>query len=339
AQWLRERDVNVHWLGTRRGIEARLVAEHGFPISFITIGGLRGHGLLDWLLAPLKLAVACVQAFVVLIKQRPNAVLGMGGFVTGPGGVTAWLLRRPLVIHEQNAIAGLSNRWLSHLATRVLEAFPNTFAAHANASCTGNPVRAEITAVVPPQDRFALERDTLRVLVVGGSQGAAALNATVPAAVGELAEPRRCEIWHQCGKRDLAAIRGRYAELGVHARVEDFIADMAQAYAWADVLICRAGALTVAEVAAVGVASVLVPYPYAVDDHQSANAQFLVHADAALLVQQDTLNATRLADILSEFMTRRGRERLLAMANAARALAQPDATAKVARACLEVAHA
>ncbi len=338
ATWLRAHDVDVRWLGTRRGIEARLVPQHGFPIHYITIGGLRGHGVLDWILAPFKIALACAQAMVILLRQRPGAVLGMGGFVTGPGGISAWLLRRPLVIHEQNAIAGMSNRWLTHFATRVLEAFPNTFAADVQALCTGNPVRAEIAAVAPPESRLATERDNLRVLVVGGSQGAAALNAAVPAAIGSLADPERCEVWHQCGRRELAATQARYAELSIQARVEEFISDMAAAYSWADLIICRSGALTVAEIAAVGVAAVLVPYPFAVDDHQTANARYLVDADAALLVPQDNLSAERLGEILLQFMSREGRERLLGMAKAARALARNEATAMVGRACLEVAH-
>jgi UDP-N-acetylglucosamine--N-acetylmuramyl-(pentapeptide) pyrophosphoryl-undecaprenol N-acetylglucosamine transferase len=339
AEWLRERDVDVRWLGTRRGIEARLVPQHGFPIYYITISGLRGHGVLDWVLAPFKITFACAQAMVVLLRQRPSAVLGMGGFVTGPGGLTAWLLRRPLVIHEQNAIAGLSNRWLSHFATRVLEAFPNTFASDVKASCTGNPVRAAIAAAAPPEQRLASEHDNLRVLVIGGSQGAAALNATVPEAIGRLADAAHCEIWHQCGQREFEVTKARYAGISIESRVDEFITDMAAAYSWADLIICRAGALTVAEVAAVGVASILVPYPFAVDDHQSANARYLVDAGAALLVHQDTLSAEGLAEMLTQFMSRDGRERLVTMAKAARALARDEATAMVGSACLEVAHA
>lgn len=338
AEWLRERDVDVRWLGTRRGIEARLVPQHGFPIHYISISGLRGHGVLDWILAPFKIALACAQAMIVLLRQRPSAVLGMGGFVTGPGGLTAWLLRRPLVIHEQNAIPGLSNRWLSHIATRVLEAFPNTFGSDARVSCTGNPVRAAIGAVAPPERRLELESEKLRLLVIGGSQGAAALNEAVPAAIGQLADPEHCEVWHQCGQRELAATTARYARLPIESRVDDFITDMAAAYSWADLIICRAGALTVAEVAAVGVASILVPYPFAVDDHQTANARYLVETNAALLVPQDVLGADRLAEILNQFMSREGRERLLRMAKAARSLARDDATAMVGRACLEVVH-
>lgn len=340
AHRLRAQGVEVTWLGTRRGLEARLVPAAGFPIEYISVSGLRGRGLAGWVLAPLRLSRALLQALGICRRQRPGAVLGLGGFVTGPGGVAAWLLRRPLVIHEQNAVAGLTNRLLAHLARRVLEAFPGSFPAGIDTTVTGNPVRDEILALPEPAQRFAERADRnapLRLLVIGGSLGAQALNETLPAALASLAAEQRPEVWHQAGRDKDARARQAYADCGIEARVDPFIADMAGAYAWADLVICRAGALTVSELAAVGLGAILVPYPHAVDDHQTRNALYLSEAGAARLILQNELTPDRLGQVLKELL-QGGREGLLEMAGKARRLARPDATDAVARTCLEVMH-
>ncbi len=333
AEHLRQQGVPLLWLGTGHGLEARLVREKGFRLVTITIAGLRGKGLLSWLLAPVNLTVAMLQSLVILRRRRPAVVLGMGGFVGGPGGIAAWLMRIPLLIHEQNAIAGTTNRWLAPLAHTVMEAFPGAFGHARKAICTGNPVRSEIVAIAPPDRRLDSSRRVLRVLVLGGSQGARILNEMVPRALAEQVAALRLEVWHQSGPQHYADTKARYAEYGVRARIDAYIDDVAAAYAWADVAVCRAGALTISELAAAGLASILVPYRHAVDDHQTANARFLVDAGAALLVPQTSLNGGRLAALLAELHA--SRERLLAMARRARELARPNATEHVARLCVE----
>ncbi|HHM04580.1 MAG TPA: undecaprenyldiphospho-muramoylpentapeptide beta-N-acetylglucosaminyltransferase [Gammaproteobacteria bacterium] len=334
AEALRARGAEVRWLGTRRGLEAELVPKAGFPLDWISIGGLRGKGLAAWAAAPVKLAVAVAQVTRVIFQRRPAVVLGMGGFVTGPGGLAAKLWCKPLLIHEQNAVAGLTNRLLAPLARRVFEAFPGTFPHRRHAVVTGNPVRTAIASLPPPAQRFADRAGAVRVLVLGGSQGAGALNALVPQALAGLS--RRPEVWHQSGKRHLEDTRAAYEAAGVAARIEPFIEDMAAAYGWADLVICRAGALTVSELAAAGLGAVLVPYPFAVDDHQSRNADHLAAAGAAVVVPQADLSAVGLREILSGWGA--DRSRLLAMAGAARRLARVDAAEQVAKQCLEVAR-
>ncbi len=337
ARYLREEGVEVTWLGTRRGLEARVVPEAGFPIEYISISGLRGRGLVGWLLAPFRLTSALWQAMQVCLRCRPGVVLGLGGFVSGPGGVAAWLLRRPLVIHEQNAIAGLTNRLLSHLARRVLEAFPGSFPEKIRTEQTGNPVRADIADLPPPAARLATHQSELHLLVIGGSLGAQALNEVLPQAVSLLASEYRALIWHQAGQDKDTVTREAYANANVEARVEPFIADMAAAYAWSDLVICRAGALTISELAAAGVGAILVPYPHAVDDHQTRNALYLSEAGAARLILQAELTPEVLAGVLRELL-HDGREGLLNMAEAARQRAKPHATREVAETCLEVMH-
>mgnify|MGYP001813977653 FL=1 len=337
ARYLRDEGVAVTWLGTRRGLEARLVPEAGFPIEYISVTGLRGRGLLGWLLAPFRLTAALWQALQVCLRCRPGVVLGLGGFVTGPGGVAAWLLRRPLVIHEQNAIAGLTNRLLSRLARRVLEAFPGSFPANIKTEQTGNPIRTDICDLPSPEQRIAAHQDELRILVIGGSLGAQALNEVLPQAIALLPEQNRPAIWHQAGQNKDAATREAYASANVEARVEPFIANMAEAYGWADLVICRAGALTISELAAAGVGAILVPYPHAVDDHQTRNALYLTEAGAARLMLQTELTPEALANVLRELLGE-GREGLVKMANAARQQAKPHATRQVAETCLEVMH-
>lgn len=339
ARHLRNEGAVVEWLGTRRGLESEVVPNAGIVLHFLSIGGLRGKGAATLLLAPFKLALAIAQALLIVGRFSPDVVLGLGGFVTGPGGVAAWLRRKPLVVHEQNSIPGMTNRWLAKLAHTVLEAFPGSFGGAVRALHTGNPLRAEITAVEPPQVRFAGRDGKMRLLVIGGSLGATALNAAVPAALALLPEADRPDVWHQTGKRHFADAQRLYKEAPAEGRVVEFIQDMAQAYAWADLVLCRAGALTISELAAVGVGAILVPYPHAVDRHQDANARYLADAGAALVVDQEQLTAKRLADLLSDFI--RGatpmRERLLRMAEIARSLAQPKATEVVARHCVAAA--
>lgn len=331
ADELRARGVPVVWLGTRAGLEARVVPGAGIPVEWISVAGLRGKGVLRLLKAPFMLVRACWQAGRVLRRVRPRVVLGMGGFVTGPGGMMAWLSGRGLCIHEQNAVAGLTNRLLARIAHRVLEAFPGSLPG---AELTGNPVRTAIAALPAPQQRFADREGALRLLVLGGSQGARTLNRVVPETLAALAGQGAFEVWHQTGAAHLEAARREYQTRGVAARVEPFIEDMASAYGWADVVVCRAGALTVAELAAAGVGAVLVPYPYAVDDHQTRNARYLVDAGAAVLVPEPELDAARLAAVLGGW----DRGRLADMAGRARALARPDAARRVAEACLALSE-
>lgn len=337
AQKMREQGMEVHWLGTHAGLEARLIPQAGFAIDFISIKGLRGKSVLGWILAPLRILLALTQAVQVCLRIKPNVVLGMGGFVTGPGGMAAWLLRKPLVIHEQNAIPGMTNRWLSRLARRVLQAFPQSFAAQDKVYHTGNPVRASILSIDKPAQRYGERTGALRVLIVGGSLGALALNECVPQALARLKNKQRPEVWHQTGRNKLSGTQQAYSEQHVEARLVEFIDDMDAAYAWADLLICRAGAMTISEISNVGIASILVPYPHAVDDHQTANARYLSQAGAAILIQQVELTPQRLADELNKLIEG-GRTLLLDMANRALALARPHATDDVIRHCLEVAH-
>lgn len=341
ADELRARGVEVVWLGSRGGMEAELVAKAGIEMECISISGLRGKGLIGWLMAPFRLATALMQSLAVIMRRRPAVLLGMGGFVAGPGGVMSWLLRKPLVIHEQNAIAGMTNRWLARLAAKVLQAFPGTFAARKDVVSIGNPVRASITALPEPDVRLAQHSDRLRLLIVGGSLGAQGLNDIVPQAVAQMAPELRPEIWHQAGKRNIDAARTKYQSLNVEGRVEPFINDMAAAYGWADLVLCRSGALTVSELAAAGAASILVPYPHAVDDHQTANAAYLADAGAAILIQQRDLTAAGLQSLLEDFARdcQSGRNKLRAMAQQARMKAIPNAASQVADICLEIAHA
>ena len=337
ADELRGRGVEVFWLGTRQGLEAELVPKAGIDIEWISISGLRGKGVMGWLLAPLRLSKALFQSLEVIMRRRPMAVLGMGGFVSGPGGMMTWLLHKPLVIHEQNAVAGLTNRLLARVAGRVIEAFPGTFKNSPDTLALGNPVRANIAALPVPDQRMAGREGPLRLLVVGGSLGAKALNEVVPAALAQLPQEERPEVWHQTGRRNLDEANSHYKQKQVSGRVDAFIDDMAEAYAWADLVLCRAGALTVSELAAAGVASLLIPFPYAVDDHQTANARYLSDVGAALLLPQFELSAEKLSEILLRFGRdcKEGRVELRAMANKARAKAMTDAARRVADICEE----
>jgi UDP-N-acetylglucosamine--N-acetylmuramyl-(pentapeptide) pyrophosphoryl-undecaprenol N-acetylglucosamine transferase len=324
AQELRRRGVAVGWLGSEGGMETRLVPQHGIEVDTIAIRGVRGKGIATLLRAPFKLMSAVSAARAVLLRRRPRAVISFGGFAAGPGGLAAKLAGIPLYVHEQNRAPGMTNRVLSKMARRVLTGFPDTFAGEA---VVGNPVRTDIAQVAPPSARFDSRQGPLRLLVLGGSQGAAALNSAVPAALASLRDRAQWQVRHQCGEKMVDAATAAYRAAGIDASVEPFIADMAAAYADADLVVCRAGALTLAEVCAVGVASVLVPFPQAVDDHQTKNAQFLVERGAARLLPQGEHLAAQLADALESLGSR---DALRPMADAARALARPDAAARVA---------
>ena len=331
ARLLRAASHEVIWLGTKAGLEARVIPAENITIEWLSMSGLRGKGALTLLAAPFKLMQSIWQALGVMRRRRPALVVGFGGFVTGPGGVAAWLTRRPLVIHEQNAIAGYSNRCLSHIARRVLSAFPKAFPPGVDAQVVGNPVRAEIVMQPAPADRFARREGALRLLIVGGSLGASRLNAVVPFAVKQ--SGLSLHVRHQAGARGIDAALAAYKEAGVQGDVTPFIDDMAAAYADADLVICRSGALTVSELAAVGVGAVLVPFPAAVDDHQTFNAQYLVREGAAVLIADRDLTAERLSAELKELCA--GRGKLLAMAERARLVATPRAAEDLAAVCLE----
>ncbi len=328
ADLLRDAGWKVLWMGNPDGMEARLVPARGYEMAWVRFGALRGKGLLRKLLLPLNLLRGFWQAWQQFARIRPNVVLGLGGFISFPGGMMAALRGIPLVLHEQNSVAGLANKVLANVADRVLTGFPD---ALKKAQWIGNPVRPEIAVLPAPSFHYNERNGKLHVLVLGGSLGAQALNEAVPKALALLPEAERPAVVHQSGEKHLEALRKAYAAAGTQAHAVAFIEDMAGAYAWADLVICRAGALTIAELACAGVASILVPFPHAVDDHQTSNARFLASAGAAILLPQGELTAERLALIRDL-----SRPQLLEMAEKARALAMPDATAAVAKTCEEV---
>jgi UDP-N-acetylglucosamine--N-acetylmuramyl-(pentapeptide) pyrophosphoryl-undecaprenol N-acetylglucosamine transferase len=328
ADELHRHGWKVVWMGNPGGMEARLVPERGYAMAWVRFGALRGKGLLRKLLLPLSLLSGFVQAWRQFSRIRPDVVLGMGGFISFPGGMMAVLRGIPLVLHEQNSIAGLANRVLAGVADRVLTGFPDVFK---KGQWVGNPVRHAVAVLPAPTLRYGERSGKLNLLVLGGSLGAQVLNETLPPALALLPPDERPAVVHQAGEKHIEALAAAYAAAGVEAHTTAFIEDMAGAYAWADLVICRAGALTIAELAAAGVASILVPFPHAVDDHQTANARLLVHAGAAMLLPQKELTAERLSLIRN--LTR---AQLLEMADKARALALPEATAAVAQACREI---
>lgn len=341
ADALRARGWDVFWLGTRTGLEARVVPAAGIDMVWVTMGGVRGKGLMKKLLLPAMLLVAFWQSLRTILARRPDVVLGMGGYTAFPGGMMASLLNRPLVIHEQNSVGGLTNRVLACLADRVLTAFPQAFRGERDtpipcrrveAEWVGNPVRSDIAAL---KDTPRTERSgPLRLLVVGGSLGATALNTLVPQALALLPTDKRPQVVHQSGRQHLDALRANYAAAGVEAELRDYIEDMAAAYRDCDFAICRAGAMTVAELACAGVPAVLVPYPFAADDHQTGNATFLADAGAAWLLQQKELTAEKLAVLIAGL----DRTTLAAMSDKALSLAKPDATERVADVCEALVH-
>jgi UDP-N-acetylglucosamine--N-acetylmuramyl-(pentapeptide) pyrophosphoryl-undecaprenol N-acetylglucosamine transferase len=329
AHQLRDAGWRVVWLGNPEGMEAKLVPQHGFEMVNLKFAALRGKGLVRKLLLPLNLLRGFWQALKAIRQVKPNVVLGMGGYITFPGGMMAALTGVPLVLHEQNSVAGLANKVLAGVADRILTGFPEVFAKGA---WVGNPVRPEIAKIAPPAERLAERSGPLHVLVIGGSLGAQALNEMVPQGMALLGESDQPQIVHQAGEKHLEALKANYAAVGVQAHCVSFIEDMAGAYEWADLVICRAGALTIAELAAAGVASILVPFPHAVDDHQTGNAKFLVHAGGAFLLPQTDLTPEAVALIRNY-----SRSQLLEMSEKARSLAKPDATEEVATICAEIA--
>lgn len=334
AEVLRQRSIEVSWLGTRRGVEAELVPARNFPIFYIEVAGLRGKkGLAGKVKAPWLLFKALWQALGVLRRYRPNVVLGLGGFASGPGGLAARLLSIPLVIHEQNGVAGTTNRILNRFASRALEAFPDSLSS---AEHCGNPVREEISEIPPPAERFSQRQaEPARLLVLGGSLGALAINRILPKSLAAMPENLRPQVLHQTGRDHLERTREAYTEADVEADTHAFIDDMAEAYAWADLVLCRAGALTVSELTAAGLGAILIPYPHAIDDHQTVNGQWLVDHKAAILIQQSQLSETTLCALLSDLLG--DQPRLQAMAEAAYALRQPRAAQRVADVCQELA--
>ena len=336
ADELRGRGVDVAWLGSRGGLEQRMVPAAGIDFDAVKVARLRGRGRLRWLLAPWGLLAAAIGAATHLRRRRPDCALCMGGFAAGPGGIAARLLGIPLVVHEQNRVPGMTNRWLARVASRVCQAFDDSFPASTGALTTGNPVRGAIECLPDPGERFGERDATRRLLVLGGSQGARALNERLPGLLDRLGSRYPLHVVHQCGERWLETCRQAYAGTAVNqASVVAFIDDMAAAYAAADLVIARAGAMTVSELAAAGVGSVLVPFPHAVDDHQTRNAEVLAEAGAALIVPESQLDAhglpARLADLLGD------RDRLERMAQAARRQARPRAAETIADICLEAA--
>ena len=330
AEEMRSAGWEVVWMGSRGGMEERLVAPHGYRTAWIRARAARGKGLLEKLLLPASLLLSFWESARHLLRLKPDVVLGLGGYVAFPGGMMASLLNRPLALHEQNAIAGLTNRVLARVSDKVMVAFPQ---ALKGAEWTGNPVRAPIAQIAPPEERYAGRQGPLRLLVVGGSLGAQALNEALPKALALLEE--RPKVVHQSGEKHLEALMSHYRDAGVQGELVAFIDDMARRYAEADMVICRAGAVTIAELSAAGMASVLVPFPHAVDDHQTANARFLAERGAAVLLPQEQLNAQYLAALIRSL----DRAKLLEMARKARALGKPDAARVVARRCMELSAA
>lgn len=326
----------VAWLGTKQGLEAKLVPANGITLHYLNINGLRGKGVLGWLKLPWTLGCSIIQSIRVIRKYKPHVILGMGGYASGPGGIACFLLRKPLVIHEQNSIAGMTNRYLAKVANKVLQAFPGTFKNSYHPFLTGNPVRVTISELKAPQQRWAERQQPLKLLVLGGSLGAHALNEVIVKTLPLFDKAERPEVWHQCGEKHLSATQQLYKELAQHAKVEAFIDDMAKAYAWADLVLCRAGALTIAELSAAGVGSILIPFPYAVDDHQTTNANYLVQSGAAILVTQATLTPDRLQQLLKPFIDEP--QKCLIMAQAARRQYIDHATRRVAEHCIEACY-
>lgn len=332
GQELRERGVAVVWLGGKLGLESRLVPEAGFELHTLDFSGIRGKGVLTFALAPLRLIRAILAAYRILRRLHPISVLSMGGYAAAPGGIAAWLAQVPMVVHEQNRVPGMTNRLLAHFAKRTLSGFANSLPA---AEWVGNPVRNSISSLPTPQLRLSGREGVVHILVLGGSQGAQSLNTMLPDVIQRRGDRVVLKVRHQCGARHLEKTRAAYAKVNFEVSVEAFVDDMATAYAWADIVICRAGALTVAEICAAGVASILVPFPQAVDDHQTRNAQVLVEAGAARLVAEGDGFVKRIGTCLDELD--RDRPQLLKMASAARDLARPNAVSRIADLCLEVA--
>jgi UDP-N-acetylglucosamine--N-acetylmuramyl-(pentapeptide) pyrophosphoryl-undecaprenol N-acetylglucosamine transferase len=336
AEMLKAKGWKIHWLGTEKRMEAKIVPEHGFDISFINIAGVRNKSLLERVKIPFQLLQSVLQSIAILRKVKPDVVLGMGGYASAPGGFAAWLMRIPLVLHEQNAVAGMTNRYLAKIATKVLSAFPNAFTANIDFQVVGNPLRKEITALTPviPENPSSSKK----VLVVGGSLGAKILNETVPQALKQI-QLQNIDVWHQTGRDNQTAVLASYKKFGLSedkVKVTEFIEDMAAAYQWADIVVCRAGALTVSELAMAAKPAIFVPLPHAVDDHQTKNAMYLVSRGAAKLLPQKEFNGTTLAQMLNSLFISNSVVR--SMVKAAHDAAHVDATLRVANTCAELVN-
>ncbi|MGI9230009.1 MAG: undecaprenyldiphospho-muramoylpentapeptide beta-N-acetylglucosaminyltransferase [Gammaproteobacteria bacterium] len=333
AEFIRSRDIPLYWLGTRRGLEAVLVPRQGIELFTLSVDGIRGKGLRQLLLSPFRIVASICRAMRIFLRLKPAAVLGMGGFAAGPGGIAACLLRIPLYIHEQNRIAGLTNKLLAPLARLVFQGFPKTFPARDGVITSGNPVRRAICELPEPQSRMAGRSGSIKVLILGGSQGALCLNRLLPQALSELGKTDAVEVWHQCGIAHHDSTAQVYAGLDLSGyKLEAFIEDMAAAYAWADLAVCRAGALTIAELCAAGLGAVLIPFPHAVDDHQTMNARYMSDANAAVLCPEAELDVSGLQSLLSGLV--QDRQTLINMAVNSRQLAQPDAARVVGEYCI-----
>ena len=331
ANELRDRGVPIIWVGTQKGIESRVVPEAGFSLVTMSVQGLRKKGLAQYFKAPMIIGRALYESFKIVLKHKPCALLGMGGFVSGPCALMGVLLRKPLIIHEQNAIVGLTNRILSPLSRIMFTGFPIQYKKN-NIEFTGNPVRKNLTELPNPEERLKNRGKVKRLLVVGGSQGSAALNKVLPDTVQELSKEMNIEVWHQCGSADYENTTSRYRQLNITTRVDAFINNIDEAYQWADLIICRSGAITLAEIASVGLASILVPYPYAVDDHQTANARSFVSAGASCLIAEDDLTSDKLSGVIKNLID--DDRKLINMACAAKALGHLDASKRVAQECM-----
>ncbi len=339
ADYLRTRGMSLCWLGTSNGLESRVVPQNNIELLTIKISGLRGKHIFRWLFAPFTILAAIVSSLKIMINLKPSMVIGLGGFVSGPGGIAAWILRIPLLIHEQNSIAGLTNRLLSPFAKTVMQAFPYTFNGK-NVVTTGNPVRVEIIkrAIEEENNKRIGSQKSLRLLILGGSLGAKALNEIIPQVLGSLSKEINVNIIHQTGTAHIESTVKIYHSTDLKPyKVEPYIEDMAQAYAWADLVICRSGALTVSEVSVMGLPSIFIPYPYAVDDHQTTNARYLTDAGGGVLLPQTELNKQRLAELITYFHD--NRDALVEMSNIAKRKASPDATETIGNLCLGVLNA
>lgn len=330
AKSLQSSGTEITWLGTRRGLEASVIPNNGIPIEWVTVEGLRGKGMMSVILAPFKLLRAMWQSAGVIRRVQPDCILGMGGFVAGPGGLVARLMGRPLVVHEQNAVAGLTNKYLAKLANRVLTGFPNVGGLPSSAQWVGNPVRESIVA--DPVTKEVGDVGSVNVLIIGGSQGAHSFNSQLPGVFKQLSLAS-ASIWHQSGKGRNDSVTALYEEYGVEAKVSEFIQDMAAAYRWADVLICRAGAMTIAECCAAAKPALLVPYPFSAGDHQLKNAQAMVDVGAAKMVMNENIDQAEMVTALKTLLS--SKRELAQMGQRARTLHKPNALADVAAACLE----
>lgn len=335
AQKLRDRGVEISWMGNADGLEAKLVPAAGFQLEFINIRGLRKSGWRRKFAMPFMLVHACIQALGIIRRRQPDILLGMGGFVSGPGGLVAGLLGKPLLLHEQNAVAGMTNRWLSHLARRILSGFPEAKGIR-RATWVGNPVRDEIMEISPPEKRLNHREGPLRILIIGGSQGARVFNQELPKLLADKRFPQ-LEVWHQSGEADFDLVSSAYRQQGISARVDAFIDEIAESYRWSDIVICRAGAMTVSEICAAGAVALFVPYPYAVNDHQTYNARYLTNAGASMVYEQSQFIQGAWIAQLIEMGERR--EMLIEMATKARQLARPNAANDLADICEEFIHA